>query len=638
MKKYKDLLGSTLALITAFALLITADCLTSGLAGTSSSAVYETKLFSSGNTLHIDISIDESDWQDMLDHPLQEEYHAANVTINGTVLGNVAIRTKGNNSLTSVSGMDSDRYSFKIDFDYYVDNQNLYGLKKLNLNNNYSDSSCMREALSYQLMEEMGIPTPKYAYANITVNGELWGLYLAVEAIDETFLASNFEDATGDLYKPDGTGSDLVWISDDISAYTGLNLKTNEKTSDQSAILHFLDVINNEPDKAEEVMDVDEMLRYFAANTALANMDSYQGQMKHNYYLYEQDGIFSIIPWDYNMAFGGFGSGTIDIDTPVEGTTLEKRPLLAALLNNETYKTVCEGYLREIAEGFLSKERLTAAIGQIAGQIAADVEADPTAFYTTEEFTKSISSDSTEHQNLIVIGTGMAESILSQLDGGEATFTISGGMGGGGKMDFQRGEHKNFSNSSNENQTNDSGNPQMQTPPQMPEGNGNTNQNQGPNGGDGNTNQNQMLPPPGGNIGEPPQGFENGTIPDFGDISGQQPHPPNANQSDGSTENSDSANTKDNRQFPDGAIPAFGGMKGGENPPGDGNTMGGFPSGKEGNFSQPLNWSQILPIIIGSVSLLIIGLLFAIGFRRRKKIRQEAFGSYLPQYFVPPVS
>ena len=629
MKKYKDLLGSTLALITAFALLITAGCLTSGFAGTSSSAAYETQLFSSGRTLRIDISIDESDWQDMLEHPLQEEYHAANVTINGTVLGNVAIRTKGNNSLTSVSGMDSDRYSFKIDFDYYVDNQNLYGLKKLNLNNNYSDSSCMREALSYQLMEEMGIPTPKYAYANITVNGELWGLYLAVEAIDETFLASNFENAYGDLYKPDGTGSDLVWISDDISAYTGLNLKTNEKTSDQSAILRFLDVINNEPEKAEEVMDVDEMLRYFAANTALANMDSYQGQMKHNYYLYEQDGIFSIIPWDYNMAFGGFGGGTIDIDAPVEGTTLEKRPLLAALLNNEEYKAIYEGYLREIAEGFLSKERLTAAIGQIAGQIAADVEADPTAFCTIEEFTKSISSDSTDHQNLIVIGAGMAESILSQLDGGEATFTISGGMGGGGKMDFRQGKNENSSNNRNENQTNDSAdskNPQMQAPPEMPEGNENTN-------------QNQMPQSPDGNMGEPPQGFENGTMPDFGDMSGQPSQPPDTNQFGDSTENSDSANTKDNRKFPDGTIPAFGGMKGGGNPPEDGNAMGsGFPGRKEGNFSQPLNWSQILPVIIGSVSLLIIGLLFAIGFRRRKKIRQETFGSYLPQYFVPPVS
>ncbi|SFK31439.1 CotH kinase family protein [Brevibacillus centrosporus] len=47
-----------------------------------------------------------------------------------------------------------------------------------------------------------------------------------MEAIEETFLQQNFENARGDLYKPDGTGSDLKWISDDISDYSGMNLKT----------------------------------------------------------------------------------------------------------------------------------------------------------------------------------------------------------------------------------------------------------------------------------------------------------------------------------------------------------------------------------------------------------------------------
>lgn len=615
MKKYKDLLGSILTLILAFALLITAACLAPGLIR-AASATYENKLFSSANTLSIDISIDESDWQDMLDNPMQEEYHRANVTINGTVLGNVAIRTKGNNSLTSVAGMDSDRYSFKLDLDYYVDNQNLYGLKKLNLNNNYSDPSYMREALSYQLLERMEIPTPKYAYANITVNGELWGLYLAVEAVDEAFLAANFENTDGDLYKPDGTGSDLVWINDDISSYTGLNLKTNQKTSDQSAILHFLDVINNEPDKLEEVMDVDEMLRYFAANTALANMDSYQGRMKHNYYLYEQGGIFSIIPWDYNMAFGGFGGGTIDIDSPVEGSSLAERPLLAALLNNETYKATYEDYLREIAEGFLSKERLSKSIGQIAGQITKDVVIDPTAFYSIDEFTESISSDSTDKQNLLVIGTGIAESILSQLDGGEATFTISGGMGGG-KMGFGQDGSKTLPNS---NQTDDAENPQ--TPPQMPNGDGN-----------GDTNQNQMPRRPDGNMGEPPEGFENGNMPGFGGSFGQFFQ--DGQQPDDSTENSDDSNTQRGNKFPDGAAPAFGGMNGSGNFPGNGGGMDGF-GGKGGNMSQPLNLSVVLPIIIGSVVLLLIGLVFTLFFHRRKKIRQEALQSFLPQQSILP--
>lgn len=110
------------------------------------------------------------------------------------------------------------------------------------------------------------------------------------------------------MYKPDGTGSDLKWISDDIPDYSGMNLKTNKDTKDQSELIEMLDAINHGGD-IEKYLDVDEMLRYFAVNTAVVNLDHYQGNLKHNYYLYEENGVFSILPWDYNMSFGGFGVG-----------------------------------------------------------------------------------------------------------------------------------------------------------------------------------------------------------------------------------------------------------------------------------------------------------------------------------------
>ena len=56
----------------------------------------------------------------------------------------------------------------------------------------------------------------------------------------------------------------------------------------------------------EEYIDVDEVLRYFAVNTFLVNLDSYAGNLKHNYYLYERNGVFQILPWDLNLSFGGF--------------------------------------------------------------------------------------------------------------------------------------------------------------------------------------------------------------------------------------------------------------------------------------------------------------------------------------------
>ena len=351
------------------------------------------------------------------------------------------------------------------------------------LNNNYSDSTLAREYLSYKLMEEMGIETPANSYMYVTINGEEWGLYLAVEAIDETFLANHFEDATGDLYKPDGTGSDLKWISDDIADYTGLGLKTNEETSDQSSMMILLDTINN-GGNLEKVIDVDQMLRYFAVNTALVNMDHYQGIMKHNFYLYEENGIFSILPWDYNMSFGGFGGGgpgggngsqrEINIDsadeaisalypkegnlgsgigmasnlmddsninfsitTPVSGTTLEERPLLNALLSNKEYREKYNAYLEEIAITFFTETNMTELTNQLVSLILPYVEQDPTKFTTTEQFLEGMSGEN----SLVSFAVSRAESILKQLSGelvveAEASINFNIGQGGpnGGNM------------------------------------------------------------------------------------------------------------------------------------------------------------------------------------------------------------
>ncbi|WP_320940159.1 CotH kinase family protein [Lysinibacillus capsici] len=449
---------------------------------------YENIVFNSNKVTTVDIEIAEEDWADLLENASAEELKQADITVNGKKIENVAIRTKGNLSLRSVVNSDSDRYSLKIDFDYYDDTQSLYGLKKLNLNNNYSDSTLMREYISYELMEQMGLPTPAHSYMYVTVNGEERGLFLGVEAVDETFLANYYGSNDGFLFKPDGIGSDLKYISDDIEDYTGIGLKTNEGNIEQSKFVEMLDAINN-GGNIEKYIDVDEMLRYFAVNTALVNLDSYQGNMKHNYYLYEQNGVFSIIPWDYNMSFGGFGAGggriaggnsgnqadattnkekpvaqnngqpdqTVDGDkqqrdggfdmgmgmsgnllndsainfsvtTPVSGTTLEERPLLNALLANEEYRAKYEEYLEELASTYLTEDYVQTITKKLAVLLTTYVEADPTKFSTTEQFLEAVEGEN----SLPEFAKRRSESILKQLSGElvvEASTSSQGNMG-----------------------------------------------------------------------------------------------------------------------------------------------------------------------------------------------------------------
>lgn len=384
------------------------------------------RYFPQDKIVDVKITIDPEDFQDMLDNAAAEQFKQASVEYNGETFENVAIRTKGNLSLNSVVNMpDSDRYSFKISFDEYV-NQTLGGISKVNLNNNYSDNSYMQEFLSYELAEEMGLPTPKRSYVNVYVNGELWGFYLAVEQIGDAYLERHFGKAYGTLYKANGgSGSELTWL-ETAEAYTGLDVKSDKRND--KALHAMLDELNN-GSGYEEVLDTDNVLKYIALNAVIGNMDSYLSEKKHNYYLYELDGVFSVLPWDYNMAFGGFGGSGILIDEPTTGAVAD-RPLVSRLLAVDDYKERYHEIISEMLDGYLESGRFEARVAELKAMISEYVEADPTAFVTYEQYEQGV-------EKLLSFTETQTASIAKQLDGtepssGDGTGSGSRGFGGGG--------------------------------------------------------------------------------------------------------------------------------------------------------------------------------------------------------------
>ena len=162
---------------------------------------YEERLFDAGRVHTLDIIMDG--WEDFLSGCEDKEYAACTLVIDGEACRNVAIRAKGNSSLSTVSSYGNNRYSFKVEFDHYDDANTYYGLDKLSLNNLIQDNTLMKDFLCYQLMGSFGVAAPLCSYVSITVNGEPWGLYLAVEGVEDAFLRRNYGTDAGELYKPD---------------------------------------------------------------------------------------------------------------------------------------------------------------------------------------------------------------------------------------------------------------------------------------------------------------------------------------------------------------------------------------------------------------------------------------------------
>ena len=76
---------------------------------------------------------------------------------------------------------------------------------------------------------------------------------------------------------------------------------------DKKSLITAIKVLN-EGTHLDEFIDIEAVLRYFVVHNFVDNYDSYTGNMLHNYYLYQDHtGKLSMLPWDYNVAFGAFG-------------------------------------------------------------------------------------------------------------------------------------------------------------------------------------------------------------------------------------------------------------------------------------------------------------------------------------------
>lgn len=233
----------------------------------------------------------------------------------GQRLTNVAIRFKGNSSFAM--SRQSLKRPFRLDFNRGHKGRQFLGLKALSLNNNFNDSTQLREALGYEVCRQAGVPAPRTAFARVylTVPGQrtndLLGLYTLAEPVDNQFLQSRFGTKKGLLLKPERLPS-LEYLGENWSAYTNrYGPKTEAKPADEQRFIDLTRFIARAEDRALETdlpakLDLDNFLRYVAVNALLANYDSFVGN-GHNYYFFQpaDGGKASFIPWDLNEAFGG---------------------------------------------------------------------------------------------------------------------------------------------------------------------------------------------------------------------------------------------------------------------------------------------------------------------------------------------
>ena len=285
-------------------------------------------------TLHtFELNIPLKDLKQIDSDPVAELYVAAKLKFNGETISPVGIRYKGSIGafVGAVSGNDwgnptgyktATKISMKIKIDWIDSTKTFYGLKKLQFHSQNLDPSQMHERLGYWLYREMGVVAPRSVHARLVINGVYHGVYALTEQIDEQFIAHNFKDGSGNLYKEVWPLNYLGQAQEESHFLD--HLKTNKKTKLCPTIIKtFADSIvkaNNTELRQLIInrMNLNQILAYAMIDQMIRNDDGAfhwyclnEVCDNHNYYWYEEPTTqkLHLIPWDLDIAFENIGYG-----------------------------------------------------------------------------------------------------------------------------------------------------------------------------------------------------------------------------------------------------------------------------------------------------------------------------------------
>ena len=345
-----------------------------------------------GSTLNdVWLHVNARDWQDLHTHYLDDTYYPVDFEWQGTRIRNSGIRVRGN------ATRNDHKPSFRIDFNRYVDGQDLFGLKAIVLNNQWHDQSMLHDRLSMLVFRRMGIPAPRQAHVRLFVGAarEFAGVYTVSEEISKTFLQANFGEDDGYLYEFHKQTDEVYGLQDPGPNLNWFIPRFDPKTHETESVANLylpvrslIQAINDAPqDDLEsqlgEYLDVNTFITELAIQNFMAQTDGLVGGVgMNNFYLYRFAGkrLSLLIPWDQDNSFNA-----LEDMAPSYG--MNRNVLTDKIWNEPKYRAVYLSKLLEVADsvsgagGWLETEASREYL-----QIHDAAHADPMTPYSNELF------------------------------------------------------------------------------------------------------------------------------------------------------------------------------------------------------------------------------------------------------------
>ncbi len=335
------------------------------------------------------LQIADADVQRMVQALPRRIYVPASFHWRDTELANVAVRFKGNSSSNRQAPF---KRSYLIKFNEYDKDARFFGLRRVSLDNGIQFGSLFSEPIVTEILRAEGIVTHRANYAKLFINGTYRGVYVNVERIDESFLASHLPDPKGALFKCDegGPGCNLQFIGETRDNYEkAFEPKAGTSKQDQDRLIEFIKIINQAPadefaERIEATLELDDFLRTTAVLLFAGAFDQLTGWNPHNYYLYRdnQRSRWRYMPWDLDVGFSATAFDRIKVlddwhaawPAPRTGS---HNPLMERIINNPAMLRRYRHEARRILDEHFEPEHLTTIVDGKYALIKQDLQNDP---------------------------------------------------------------------------------------------------------------------------------------------------------------------------------------------------------------------------------------------------------------------
>ena len=329
-------------------------------------------LFDSTNVIEVELTLPQESYDALKKEPYKYVRGSVKVTSRGKTYEaeDIGVRLKGGQSFKPIT----EKAAFKLKFDEFQKGRKFLGLRRLTLNNMVDDPTAMRETLAYRVFREASLPAARTGYARVRVNGELYGLYVVLEAYDEVAMHRWFKntrhvyEGSVDLYKGQAQSFDV-----DVGS-----------KSDRSDLEALIAAINDAPtetwyDDVSYVADLYQMIGMWAAENYVGQTDGYAAAA-NNYFLHSnKEGYFRMLPWGMDRTF-------VERPKMPSGSSILVTRCMELKRCKDAYR-VRLGLLLKVVEG-LELEKL---VDKLDGVVRPELEDDPRKPYSLEEHDQAVS-------------------------------------------------------------------------------------------------------------------------------------------------------------------------------------------------------------------------------------------------------